>query len=67
MPTRLDFRLTAFQDRAANGYNSGMGEIFRRVAMISPVQEAGTTSALLEQAQHEGQVPSRSAAVAGRV
>ena len=23
--------------RAANGYNSGMGEIFRRVAAISPV------------------------------
>lgn len=25
-------------DRAANGYNSGMGEIFRKVASISPVQ-----------------------------
>lgn len=24
-------------DRAAKGYNSGMGEIFRRVAMISPI------------------------------
>lgn len=24
-------------DRARNGYNSGMGEIFRRVAAISPV------------------------------
>jgi hypothetical protein len=30
-------------DRAANGYNSGMGEIFRRVAMISPID---TTLAL---------------------
>jgi len=26
------------QDRADNGYNSGMGEIFRRVAAISPVK-----------------------------
>ena len=25
------------RDRAANGYNSGMGEIFRKVASISPV------------------------------
>jgi hypothetical protein len=25
-------------DRANNGYNSGMGEIFRRVASISPVR-----------------------------
>ena len=26
------------EDRKQNGYNSGMGEIFRRVAAISPVQ-----------------------------
>ena len=25
-------------DRARNNYNSGMGEIFRRVASISPVE-----------------------------
>ena len=25
------------EDRAQNGYNSGMGEIFRRVAQISPI------------------------------
>jgi len=28
------------QDRAANGYNSGMGEIFRKVADISPILTA---------------------------
>jgi hypothetical protein len=27
------------KDRAANGYNSGMGEIFRRVCAISPISE----------------------------
>jgi len=26
------------EDRAANGYNSGMGEIFRKVAAISPIK-----------------------------
>tara|TARA_B100000524_G_scaffold163056_1_gene83218 strand:- start:256 stop:1167 length:912 start_codon:yes stop_codon:yes gene_type:complete len=38
------------QERAANGYNSGMGEIFRKVAAISPVQLAPThnQSAMLE-------------------
>lgn len=27
-------------DRAANGYNSGMGEIFRRVAAITPIDQS---------------------------
>ena len=27
-------------ERAANGYNSGMGEIFRRVCAVSPITEA---------------------------
>jgi len=31
------------QNRADNGYNSGMGEIFRKVAQISTVQETETT------------------------
>jgi hypothetical protein len=31
--------------REANGFNSGMGEIFRRVAMISPVPEAECSAA----------------------
>ncbi|CAK0847648.1 unnamed protein product [Prorocentrum cordatum] len=26
------------RDRAANGYNSGMGEIFRKVAAITPIK-----------------------------
>ena len=29
------------KDRARNGYNSGMGEIFRKVAGISPIQVGG--------------------------
>jgi hypothetical protein len=33
------------QDRADNGYNSGMGEIFRRVAMISPIDDVTATKA----------------------
>mmetsp|Transcript_37305 Transcript_37305/g.93683 ORF Transcript_37305/g.93683 Transcript_37305/m.93683 type:complete len:348 (+) Transcript_37305:119-1162(+) len=32
------------EDRKRNGYNSGMGEIFRRVAAISPVQIAAPLS-----------------------
>ena len=28
-------------DRASNGYNSGMGEIFRRVAAITPIDQIG--------------------------
>lgn len=28
------------KDRAANGYNSGMGEIFRKVSAISPILES---------------------------
>ena len=34
-------------DRAANGYNSGMGEIFRKVAEITPVQLADNSTAQL--------------------
>lgn len=33
-------------DRAANGYNSGMGEIFRKVAAISPIQTEACTESL---------------------
>lgn len=33
-------------DRAAHGYNSGMGEIFRKVAAITPVALRGSVSAL---------------------
>ena len=31
-------------DRAANGYNSGMGEIFRRVAQINPIDTVRCTA-----------------------
>lgn len=34
------------EDRAANGYNSGMGKIFRKVARITPVQESSNSSNL---------------------
>mmetsp|Transcript_86648 Transcript_86648/g.279842 ORF Transcript_86648/g.279842 Transcript_86648/m.279842 type:complete len:378 (-) Transcript_86648:65-1198(-) len=34
------------EDRKRNGYNSGMGEIFRRVASISPVQIPSALSAI---------------------
>ena len=55
------------EGRAAGGYKSGMGEIFRRVAMISPIQLDDAPAGLaLDAAQHEGQVPSRSAVVEGR-
>ena len=43
------------QERAANGYNSGMGEIFRRVAAVSPVPLARpSASRQLEQAAIAG-------------
>ncbi len=35
------------KDRADNGYNSGMGEIFRRVAMISPIDIVAATASSL--------------------
>ena len=34
-------------DRASNGYNSGMGEIFRRVAAITPISTEDAVAALL--------------------
>ena len=34
-------------DRASNGYNSGMGEIFRRVAAITPISTEDAVGALL--------------------
>jgi hypothetical protein len=32
------------EKRAANGYNSGMGEIFRKVALITPLNESSKSS-----------------------
>ena len=34
-------------ERASNGYNSGMGEIFRRVAAITPISTEDAVGALL--------------------
>lgn len=47
------------EDRAAHGYNSGMGEIFRKVAAISPIQvssgmEGESRTAITECADEAG-------------
>jgi len=44
-------------DRAANGYNSGMGEIFRRAASISPIKIAEPRRALSAGASVEAESP----------
>ena len=41
---------TMCADRAKNGFNSGMGEIFRKVASISPVQTAPAPAAAAAEA-----------------
>lgn len=42
------------KDRADNGYNSGMGEIFRKVCSISPISELSLAGPITSAASSEG-------------